>query len=77
MNWSQKPNDILWMLLAFLRLSLMALTLLSWTMDRNAFTPFLSQQRLPGLGWVYFLALSLQAVLMYGSYWEERCACQS
>ena len=38
-------------LLASLRLSVMFLTLLSWTMRGNSSAPALSQQSLPRLGW--------------------------
>jgi len=42
-NCSRKPNDILWMLLASLRQSIVDLTLLSWTMGGNSSTPAVSQ----------------------------------
>jgi len=53
MDWLSKLNDIPWMLLAYLRLGVVALTLLSWTMGGNSSTPALSQQSLPRLGWGY------------------------
>jgi len=48
-NWSRKPNDIPRMLLASHWLSVVVLTLFSWTMGGNSSTPALSHQILPRL----------------------------
>jgi len=62
------------MLLASLR-SVVALTLLSFTMVGKYSTPALSQHSLLGLEWVYLKALCWLTVLMNDYHWEKGCAC--
>jgi len=49
-------------------------TLLSCTTGGNSSAPALTQQSLPRLEWEDLLALSLQAVLMNRSHWDQGCA---
>jgi len=56
------------MLMASRQLSVVALTLLDWTMDGNASTLALSQQALPKLGWGYLLQ-SLARVVVTRICW--------
>ena len=57
-NWSRKPNDIPWMLLASLWQSVVVLTMLSWMMDGNSSTPTLSQHSLSRVEWVMGILVS-------------------
>jgi len=50
-NWSRKPNDIPWMLLASFWQSVVVLTLLSWTMGGYSSTSALSRSVTVCPGW--------------------------
>jgi len=58
MDWSRKSNDISWMLLVSIRLSIVVQTMLSMTMVGNSPTLTLIQQSFISLDWEYLQAFN-------------------
>jgi len=68
-NWSRKPNDIPWMLLASLRLSVTFLTLWRCKVDKNSSTPELNPECLRRLKVGMLVGLQQKMVFMNRFHW--------